>query len=96
MSKVAVSGKVWKERGIRILAVNIDRSWKLDLITEITQPIENVIFLYGNPNDNYSNNILSQCPSDMVPRLMLVGRDGHVADINVPFDEVETQLDFLD
>ena len=96
LSKVAVSGKVWKERGIRILAVNIDRSWKLDLITEITQPIENVIFLYGNPNDNYSNNILSQCPSDLVPRLMLVGRDGHVADINVPFDEVETQLDFLD
>ena len=100
LNRLSVSGKKWKERGIRIVAVNIDRDWqveqrKLDMISEITSPIGNVIFLFGNANENYSNNILKQCPSDVVPRLMLVQRDRIVADINVPFDEIETQLDFL-
>ena len=95
LSKLSVSGKTWKERGIRIVAVNIDQNWQLDLISDVIKPIENVIFLFGDANDNYSNNILKQCPSDTVPRLMLVQRDGQVADINVPSDEIDTQLDFL-
>ena len=95
LGQLSVSGREWKERGIRIVAVNIDRNWELELIGDITKPIENVIFLYGNANDNYSNNILDQCPSDVVPRLLLVQRDGRVADINVPVDEVDTQIDFL-
>lgn len=96
LGKLSVSGRDWKTRGIRIIAVNIDRTWQMDLITDVTKPIENVTFLFGDASDNYSNNILRQCPSDTVPRIMLVQRDGRVADINVPIDEVETQLDFLD
>lgn len=92
---LAKSGKNWNNRGIRILAVNIDRSWELDAIQDVVKAVSNVTFLFGNPSDNYANNILKQCPSETVPRLMLVQKDGRVADTNVPQDEVATQLDFL-
>ena len=93
--KFSQKGASWKERGIRILAVNIDRTWEISAIHKTTKAASKVSFVFGNPQDNYSNNILKQCPSNVVPRLMLVQKDGHVADINVPADEIETQLDFL-
>ena len=93
---LSVSSQKWKERGIKIVAVNIDDSIELEKVTEITTPIKNVVFLFGDPKDNFSNNIYNQCPSEVVPRLMLVQRDGRVADINVPFEEVDTQLTFID
>ena len=85
----------WKERGIRILAVNVDRTWDLNLIQKVTKSASEAYFLFGNPKDNYSNVILDQCPSSIVPRLLLVQKDGRVSDTNVPFDEIDTQLDFL-
>jgi len=91
----SLKGALWKERGIRILGVNIDRDWDLNLIQKVTKSTANVYFLFGDPKDNYSNNILKQCPSTVVPRLLLVQKDGHIADINVPFGEIETELDFL-
>jgi len=91
----SLKGAQWKERGIRILGVNVDRKWDMSLIQKVTKSAANVYFLFGDPQDNYSNNVLQQCPSTVLPRLLLVQKDGHVSDINVPFGEIETQLDFL-
>ncbi len=93
--KLSKSGKLWNQRGIRILAVNIDRKWNMDLIQGVVKAVSSVQFLFGDAGSNYSNEILDQCPSEIVPRLLLVKKDGRVADINVPADEIETQLDFL-
>ena len=40
--------------------------------------------------------ILDQCPSQTVPRAMLVDRDGIVVDVNVPILEVATEIGFLE
>ena len=57
--------------------------------------MENLVFIYNDPDNDYSNKILSQCPSDQVPRIMLVRKDGVVSDINVPLGELDTEVEFL-
>ena len=95
VEKLSKSSKHSQERGIQILAVNIDPKLDKEAIQEVTKKAPGVTFLFGNTDGKYSNNILNQCPSETVPRIMLVNQDGEVADINVPLDEVSTQLDLL-
>lgn len=84
----------WNDRGVRVLAVNVDRN--IDNIDkEFLLQISKVETAFCDPENNYSNNILEQCPSDEVPRIMLVKQDGTVADINVPVSELDTEIDFL-
>jgi len=93
--KMSIAGRRWEERGIRILAVNKDQEVDASLIHDAMKPISNVTFVFGDAKNNYANNIFEQCPSDKTPRVMLVQRDGHVVDINVPLGEAVTQVDLL-
>ena len=94
--ELSKSSKDFQERGIQMLAVNIDPNLAkkaMEKVTKLAPP--GVKFLFGKTDGDYSNNILQQCPSEIVPRILLVNQDGEVDDINIPKDEVPTQLDSL-
>ena len=84
----------WKDRGVRVLAVNVDGE-KEHIDKSFIATMEDLVFIYNDPDNGYSNKILSQCPSDQVPRIMLVRKDGVVSDINVPLSELDTEVEFL-
>ena len=94
LKKIAPKVRLWREKGIRVLAVNVDRT-PSESYEKFANGLPSLSFVGGDPTKNYSNNILMQCPSSLVPRIMLVNRDGTVADISTPLTELETEVDFL-
>lgn len=84
----------WKDRGTRILAVNVDRK-VLENNKRFLGTLKTVDFVFGDPKKNFFNNILEQSPSSEVPRIMLIKKDGTVFDANVPFSELSTEVSFL-
>jgi len=85
----------WELHGVRILAVNVDRKRIPNVEPIVLSAKENIFFLVGDPKKNFDNHVLKQCPSDQVPRAMLINRDGTVADVSVPITELNTEIDYM-
>jgi len=84
----------WNESGVSILAVNVDQK-KNNQFKKMFAQMTNIDFVFGDANRNFANGILDQCPSEIVPRVMLVNRNGTVENINVALKEVVNEVDFL-
>jgi hypothetical protein len=54
-----------------------------------------VIFGNGDIQKQGANRVWEQCPTDVLPRAMLINRDGVVVDIDVPIAQIQTQANFL-
>jgi hypothetical protein len=54
-----------------------------------------VIFGNGDIQKKGANRVWEQCPTDVLPRAMLIDRSGIVVDIDVPISQIQTQANFL-
>ena len=86
--------KSWRRRGGKLLAISIDEKLDNELLAEISVA-SGVIFGNGDIQQNGANRVWEQCPTDVLPRAMLIDRSGIVVDIDVPIFQIQTQANFL-
>jgi hypothetical protein len=86
--------KSWRRRGGKLLAISIDEKLDNELLAEISAA-SGIIFGNGNIQQNGANRVWEQCPTDVLPRAMLIDRSGIVVDIDVPISQIQTQANFL-
>ena len=82
----------WNEEEIQIVAACVDE--KTDNIEPIARKLKRFHFVITNPANN-QNRFLEQCPSRIVPRAMLIDRDGTVHATNVPLLNMKSQTEWL-
>ncbi len=83
-----------RNRGLKILAVSVDTTINGKLKTFMESKPE-IVFAVGDPESKVESQIWKQCPSSIVPRVMLVDQNGVVVDINVSVSNVATEAGFL-
>lgn len=90
--------KSWRRRGGKLLAIStddsIDEKADSNLLVDIAAS-NGVIFGNGDIQKQGANRVWEQCPTDVLPRAMLINRDGVVVDIDVPISQIQTQANFL-
>ena len=84
----------WEGKPITVLAVCVDKN-SVDEVKQVAAKFQRFRFMVGNPAGDGIIPVLEQCPSDRVPRAMLIGREGTVVDVNVPMGELKTAAEGL-
>lgn len=86
--------KSWRRRGGKLLAISIDEKVDSKLLAEVAASA-GVIFGNGDIETKGANQVWEQCPTEVLPRAMLIDRNGVVVDIDVPISQIQTQANFL-
>lgn len=87
--------QTWKERPVREIAVCMDTNLQSDR----AKKIESISKSYKNwticiPDETGQIPIFDQCPSDQVPRVMLVNKKGLVTQVDLTPASITTQVGF--
>jgi hypothetical protein len=86
--------KSWRRRGGKLLAISVDEKLDIELLADLSAA-SGVIFGNGDIQKKGANRVWEQCPTDVLPRAMLIDRSGIVVDIDVPISQIQTQANFL-
>lgn len=84
----------WRRRGGKLLAISVDEKSDGELLREASAAA-GVFFGNGSIHKKGANPVWEQCPTDVLPRAMLIDRSGVVVDIDVPISQIQTQANFL-
>lgn len=77
-----------------MLVISVDEKSDGELLGEASAAA-GVFFGNGSIHKKGANPVWEQCPTDVLPRAMLIDSSGVVVDIDVPISQIQTQANFL-